>query len=69
MQRLETEAAQSQAEGVIGIQWEIKTDIREEGDINDTFRQDAYLSVAVLGTAITSVGSKQLTIDYSLPLN
>lgn len=68
MQRLETEAAQSQAVGVIGIQWEIKIDIREEGDINDTFRQDASLSVAVLGTAITSVGSKQLTIDYCLPL-
>lgn len=68
MRRLEREAAQAGAGGVVGIHWEMKTKFWETEDFNETFRQDVYLSVGVLGTAIARLGGQQPTVDYCLPL-
>ena len=68
MRRLEGEAIRQGADGVVGVRWEMQTKLSEVDDLNETFRQDAYLSVAVLGTAITSAGGRLPAIDYGLPL-
>lgn len=68
MQRLETEAILVEADGIIGLQWEMTKELREECDLSDTFRKDAYLSVSVLGTAIAALGSGTTVIDYALSL-
>jgi len=69
MRRLENEAAQASASGIVGVHWEMKKHLREADYLNETFRKDVCLSVDVFGTAIVSVGVRSADTDFCLPLN
>jgi len=68
MRRLESEAAQTGAAGVVGVRWEVKIKLWETEDLNETFRRGIYLSVGVLGTAIVRLSDRSPIVDYCLPL-
>ena len=67
MTRLEKEAAQVHAEGVVGVTIE-KYISTYEVDVNDQPRRDLIVEFTALGTAIVTSSPDTLTVDYALPL-
>ena len=69
MTRLEKEAIQVHAEGVVGVTIDKYINTYEVEDVNDRRRRDLIVEFTALGTAIVTDGPDTLTIDYALPLD
>lgn len=68
MQRLTEDAAQVQADGIVGVL--IESDIRtHEAEGRTGSRKDLFVTFTALGTAITTSPCCLPTIDYSMPLS
>lgn len=68
MTRLEKEAVQVHAEGVVGVTVE-KYINTYEVDANGQSRRDLIVEFTALGTAIVTSSPDTLIVDYGLPLN